>query len=353
MTSSSATIRDEIDKLFSWNPPPLILPTEKRPSNKPSTSTLAPAFYHKHLSSEYIIKKVVHYPSLVQDLAKNVDVVLEDALKKALPPLKGFITADQRENDMENLTLVARDEKAVAAFYDKTTATYCSRVASTLALHPSSPQWRSLLSWTQSGFSLGYAAMGGQLCFIEEGDGQIKRERATIVDSMDSETRAVFEDFRKSDLPLATWEIKSIPSEVMSAFLNLGEFSWTQCDAPNFKTDRKPDGREKLKRTVIGLDAQHPPWSLPGKNREEEIDTQPLQGPVTGPITQPVAASGSSTLPPPPPRASPSSEHRSPMNDKGKKRKREDEDVMTAQSLVQQVTCSTMPVRIILICRLM
>ena len=257
------------------------------------------------------------------------------------------------------------DEKAVALFYDKTTAKYCSFLASTLALHPSFPEWNSLLSWTQSDPSSGYT-IDGQLCFIGEGVGKRKIERTAIVDSMDSDTRAIFEEVRKSRLPLATWETKSASTcspEVMSAVLLLGEFNWTFCAANDCNTNGKhKNPKEKANRAFAGPDAQTPPWKLPA-------DEDPLQRPVT----RSAVASGSSTL----------SEHGSPMKDKrkrddeedrhyttgsgsstrasplsehgspGKKRKRDDETYdITAKSLVQRVTCSTMPVKIILMCQL-
>ena len=52
-----------------------------------------------------------------------------------------------------------------ADFYDKTTARYCSPMASTLALHPTASflEWRSLVSGTQLVSSSGYAIMPGQL----------------------------------------------------------------------------------------------------------------------------------------------------------------------------------------------
>ncbi len=67
------------------------------------------------------------------------------------------------------------------------------------------------------------------------------------------------------------------------------------------------------------------------------------------------AGSGSSTLlPPPPPSTSRSPDYRFPTKDKGKKPKLDDlpyqdQHDIIAQRLVQQVTCSTMPVKIIIL----
>ncbi len=66
-------------------------------------------------------------PSLVQDLATNVDNALYTALE-TLPPLStGFITAERREHRMRNYSSnVVTDENAVAIFYDRYTAEYCT-----------------------------------------------------------------------------------------------------------------------------------------------------------------------------------------------------------------------------------
>jgi len=179
MTSTTAAgqpeVPDEIKALFSWNPPRLCPAPKTKSSTKSSTATRSPAFYGKHFSSDLVVKKVVRLPSLVRDLAGNVDRVL-DALE-TIPPLEGFFKfrAEQRE-----------DSNDAGFIKGCATAKYCSRVASTLALHPSFPQWRSLLFWTQSGPSSDYTRMGGQLLFLEEGVDQDKTERSAIVESMDS-----------------------------------------------------------------------------------------------------------------------------------------------------------------------
>ncbi|SRR6266576_5247548 len=122
---ASATL-DEIEKLFSWNPPLLIHKT-KPSKTKPSTATHPPVFYDKHFFPNLVVKKVVPLPSLVQDLATNVDNALYTALE-TLPPLSpGFITAERREYRMQNYSSnVVTDEGAVAIFYDRYTAEYCT-----------------------------------------------------------------------------------------------------------------------------------------------------------------------------------------------------------------------------------
>jgi hypothetical protein len=130
-TEPLAELHQEIEALFSWNPPqldPAPLPSDK----KPSTSTRPPAFYDKHFSDNLVLRQVIRLPTLIEDLAKNVDVAYH-AASETLPPLKGFITAELLDIDLGNLDAVVTDEEGVADMYHQTTARYCSPLASTLA----------------------------------------------------------------------------------------------------------------------------------------------------------------------------------------------------------------------------
>jgi hypothetical protein len=126
--------KEEINALFSWIPPPLkpITLTGKKPST--SLSSCRPAFYDKHFTVSLVLQRVVKcLPSLIQDLAANVDRALLDA-SETLPPIDGFFTAKDRERGVRRVEKIITDEKGVANFYDKTTATFCTPLASTLAL---------------------------------------------------------------------------------------------------------------------------------------------------------------------------------------------------------------------------
>jgi hypothetical protein len=76
-----------------------------------------------------------------------------------------FSTASDRERAVRNVDKTVTDETGVANFYDRIIATFCTPLASTLALHPkaSISDWSSLLVWTQSVSSSGYVIMDGEL----------------------------------------------------------------------------------------------------------------------------------------------------------------------------------------------
>jgi hypothetical protein len=257
-------ILDEIKKLFSWNPPYL---------NSAKTITLTgtrpPPFYNKHFKEELVLQRVERFSSLPNYLKKNVDKALKAALKKSTlpPPLNGFITADQRKNELNvNVVTYMEDERDVANHYFTTTAKYCLTLASTLALHPTTTQWNTLVFWTGSVPNSNYAIAEGQLRFrVDENE-----YRDAIMECVKSEIHPIVEEMREAKSPLATMEIKSLragPVQVMTAVRNLGKFSWTYCDAPNcpdcLESNKHTKALKEVEKVVVGHDAPDPPWKLP------------------------------------------------------------------------------------------
>lgn len=259
------SILDEIEALFSWNPPALkpVALTGKTSSTK----SRPPAFYDKHFSDSLVLLHVKRLPSLIQDLAANVDRALR-AASGTLPPVDGFYTTKDRERAVRNINKNVKDEKGVANFYDKTTGTFCTPLASTLALHPKAlnSNWRSLLEWTQSVSSSGYAIMDGELGIIAAASDDEDAEHKMIVETMESETCHIFDEIRDSRSPFATWEMKSPfagPPEVMLTVPNLGKFLWTPCAHPECLAHEKHiNERKKIEGIKVGVDALTPPWNL-------------------------------------------------------------------------------------------
>jgi hypothetical protein len=118
-------------------------------------------------------------------------------------------------------------------------------------------EWDSLLLWNLSFNSSGYAIMDGELQIT---DGAPLFE--SIMDTIDSDTRRVFEEMLKFRSSLGTWEITS-SDDVLRAVRNLGEFSWTHC--PELSCSKLPKHQAQLKdiRSIyMGPDARNPPWNL-------------------------------------------------------------------------------------------
>jgi hypothetical protein len=85
------------------------------------------------------------------------------------------------------------DAKGVTNFCDKTNATFCKPLASTLALHPNASisDWTGLLVWTQSVSSSGYAIMDGELRIFRTASDDEVVEHNLIVETMESEMRRI------------------------------------------------------------------------------------------------------------------------------------------------------------------
>ena len=265
-TETAFEVRQEIEALFRWNPPRLQL-ARLPPGKKASIHTRPPAFYDKHFDERLKLRCVKRLPSLVQDLTTNVDRALK-AASKTLPPIVGTWTAKHRDWEREDNPPVVDDEKGVTNYYDKITARYCLRVASTLALHPkaSMSKWHSLIVWTQSVSSSRYAIMDGELQIARravEDVGRLKDDGhlEAIMNTMETETRRIFEEMRESRSSLGTWEIKSVAvgsTEVMKAVGTLSKFPWTTCSEV-LKHEKQ---REAVRETKVGVDARDPPWNL-------------------------------------------------------------------------------------------
>ena len=265
--SISEEVRREIEALFNWNPsrlePHFPASSSKSTSKPTSKSTRPPAYYDKHFSDKMLLLHVKRLPSLVHQLQKNVDHTLLAASATLPREWQPLIPTVIRDFMVDNtVPHIAKDEKAVTEIYGKTTAAFCVPLASTLALHPkaSKDTWKNLLLWTQSVSSSGYAIMDGELQIIK------KDNFDKIVETMDPETRGIFKEMMRSSTSLATWEFKSLATgsdDVMKAVHGFDDFPWTSCSEETW-IPLGPHQRQlrNAMGTVIGHDAQNPPWTL-------------------------------------------------------------------------------------------
>jgi hypothetical protein len=127
------------------------------------------------------------------------------------------------------------DEKEVACFYERTTATFCLGLASSLALGvPSSAQVE------QSANVSGYAIADGFLYFSDPTD--LADQYAQLEVGMGKETVKQIRLMAEKRSSLATHEFKNWPlvaRKYMLAVPNLSNmpiFEWTDCNAPDCAT---------------------------------------------------------------------------------------------------------------------
>jgi hypothetical protein len=237
------SIDQELEALFNWNPTPLALAADASKSKSRGAS-----FYDKHLSDHLILKEVMLLPSLPQEIAGVIDNTISTLRNKGIQiPLKNpndlFCTMERREIVDFEKKQPMRNETSVANFYLNTTAHYCVTVASTLALHPSMPLWRSVLEWDQVPSKSGYATADGVLRIFPSlmpvltGKRDAKGVEIELIRSIretlgDLHWKGLIEVARR--LPdVMTWEVKSLsvaPEGVMHSIRDLagGRFPWVK-----------------------------------------------------------------------------------------------------------------------------
>jgi len=251
-------IPQELKDLFSWNPPRLH--PNPHPGQKMSTRTRQPAFFDKHFQERLKLLHVVRLPSLVHDIAAVVDKSIVEFVNAGVqfPPSEYFDSATDIERAVRKVGVDVIDEKAVASFYDKTTATFCGSVASTLALR--NPD---LFKWTQSANVSGYAIADGFLTFA--GPTTLAGMDARLKDAMDEKTRQLVLLLAQRFSSLATFEFKNLAAddiEVMLAIPGLSTwpiFVWTSCNTPECASMREVS---KVGNVNVGPDAKDTPWTF-------------------------------------------------------------------------------------------
>ena len=252
-------VRREIEALLRWNPPTLILPPKKS-----TIKTRFPAFYDKHFEDRLILRHVTRLPSLVQAFATNVDRMLSAASTTLPSKPSPNMSVERRESDEATISLLAPDEKAVANYYNLTTALYCPPLASALVFHPKSA-FLSLLNWCQP-CSGGHVIMDGRL-EVKDERGVGEKHKAVfdeILRSMNPEIRQMYEKLKGP--PLGNWEFKGLTTgcdAVMDSVGKLGKFSWTYCEDPKCKRLGKHQRLlDEIATIKVGPDAREPPWDF-------------------------------------------------------------------------------------------
>ncbi|KAM6503753.1 hypothetical protein JOM56_000696 [Amanita muscaria] len=185
------------------------------------------------------------------------------------PPSDTLLSARQLNSIVRNIGRDKTDEKAVASFYDKTTALFCAPIASTLALRLS--DWDTLLMWTQSANVCGYAIAEGFLQVA--GPTDLAHKEAQLKEVMDEETLRLFRSLSTRLASLVTNEFKNMAAggpEVMLAIPNLSNspsFHWTSCDAPECASATIHEReRKNVAEVSVGPDAKNTPWTFDSRS---------------------------------------------------------------------------------------
>ena len=252
----------ELKDLLSWNPPELFRVPRPRPGKKISKNTREPAFFDRHFDGKLKLLHVRHLPTLVHDIAATVDKTISDGVQ--FPPSDAFYSATQIARTLTNIEASVVDEKEVASFYERTTATFCLPVASSLALG-----FPGLLRWSQSSNVTGYAIADGFLYFPDPN--RSAAMYAQLEQNIGEETVKLIQLLGENRSSLAIDKFKKLAAggpEVMLSIPKLSKlpkFKWTSCDAPNCATMVSHEAeRSKVNKAekIMGHDAETTPWTL-------------------------------------------------------------------------------------------
>src|SRR5216684_2332012 len=156
----------EVQFVLDWNPPQIIpardatptWPTREPPDTaRPGLRTTSTAgysrpaaFYDMHLASHLTLERVVYLNTLVSNMESTVDQAIQVAATKRFLPKDSdsLQSAKIIKRRVNTHAWMAHYESGVSETYLMHTAEYCHPIASTLAIHPSSQEWDSVLAWS-------------------------------------------------------------------------------------------------------------------------------------------------------------------------------------------------------------
>ena len=289
------TLPKDAQFVLSWNPPQLysaeenedvILQTQEPPDPDISATPIIgysrkAAFYDKHLATHLVLERVVYLDTLVSTLANTVDKAIQDAVaKRPLSKDTDRLMSEMLIKRRVNLRRDMHSETGITEAYLKHAAEYCRPIASTLALHPSSEHWDSILVWTSDG-EMGRWAIADGILYIPWrgfGDGQWKQQ---LLQNEDNEKKEIIKQLARRSTPLAVWEMKSLTvgtAQVMKEISEMGltrdKFLWKKCTGVCNHRYLKTM-KESKKDYDRGSDPRSPPWTLPFVRSTPSVDSRP------------------------------------------------------------------------------
>ena len=233
-------------------------------------TTRQAAFYDKHLAPQLILERVVYFDTLISTIANTVDQAIQDAVtKRPLPSHAGALPPERviKEQVFQDDRIKYR-ETGVSETYLRYTSVYCLPIASTLALHPSSESWTSILNWTTDG-KLGRWAIADGVLRIARRIFQNDQLERQLLQNEDAGKKDIIQRLALGNTTLAVWEMKSLTvgtAKVMQEIAEMGltqaKFPWKKCTLT--VCDRYWEGMEEYNESYnAGFDARSPPWTLP------------------------------------------------------------------------------------------
>ncbi|KAL4260276.1 Protein kinase domain-containing protein [Pleurotus pulmonarius] len=239
---------EEIHALLHYNPPSIKASPVTTDGDAPALS-----FYDKHLSPNLALKRVVHLPTLLQDMTKALDACMDiiEAQAITLPP-------------------VGCNALSIARLYETTTGENCQTVASTLVLTPHCSLWLPAVFFgrvdtdvednpTDQSFSLEEYS----LCLPSSSEGLILHPQ--IKECLSASNLELLQHLFKRDRRLSTWEFLPYTSQAIDVIQNLCSGKSRKQTARRFEM-RVPQsikikaGTFQSPDVAIPLDVEVTPW---------------------------------------------------------------------------------------------
>ena len=239
------------------------------------------AFYDRHLAPHLILERVVYFDTLVSVMANTVDQAIQDAVaKRPLPKDTGILMSGRQIESRESLRWTRYRETGVAEAYLKHAAEYCSPIASTLALHPSSEQWDSILDWSSDGEMGRWAIADGTLLIPQDiFQGGYKQK---LLQNEDDGKKDIIKQLAFNATALAVWEMKSLTvgtAQVMQGIAEMGlthaKFPWKKCTLAVCTHKFLDSMKVSSENYDAGFDPRSPPWTLPTDPSTSPADSRP------------------------------------------------------------------------------
>ncbi|KAF4604590.1 hypothetical protein EYR40_003364 [Pleurotus pulmonarius] len=259
---------EEIHALLHYNPPSIKASPVTTDGDAPALS-----FYDKHLSPNLALKRVVHLPTLLQDMTKALDACMDiiEAQAITLPPVgcsERFRTIGMRK--VVRVNEEATDALSIARLYETTTGENCQTVASTLVLTPHCSLWLPAVFFgrvdtdvednpTDQSFSLEEYS----LCLPSSSEGLILHPQ--IKECLSASNLELLQHLFKRDRRLSTWEFLPYTSQAIDVIQNLCSGKSRKQTARRFEM-RVPQsikikaGTFQSPDVAIPLDVEVTPW---------------------------------------------------------------------------------------------
>jgi hypothetical protein len=217
-------------------------------------------------------------------MANTVEQAIQDAVaERPLPkdtlrlPPEGAI----KRRD-EEISLTKYRENGVAEFYQTHAAEYCRPIASTLALHPSSERWGSILDWTTDG-KIGRWAIADGVLRISQAVFKNNKFKQQMLQNEPDGKIGIIKQLCHRAAALAVWQMKSLSvgtEQVMQEIVEMGlthaKFPWKKCTLTVCKHKFLSSMKESSEDHDAGFDPRSPPWTLPIIPSTSFADSRPI-----------------------------------------------------------------------------